>query len=177
MCTVVSGAAYACMAMCCIQHAATEKSIFVLKQPLLLQGGYGALEMSHSFLSDSYQIPIRSFQIQWGAFLSDSSMQFNSKRCQPASYQLPIRFLSEKILILQRNIDSKPAHHQGCSANFLIFVLKQSLLLQGSFQTLNRFQSHTYQFPSRIPKFNFGAKTTPSYHGGLLRTGSFKPAV
>ena len=99
-------------------RAAQPILISVLKQPLLLQGGYGALEMSHSFLSDSYQIPIRSHQIQWGAFLSDSSMQFNSKRCQPASYQLPIRFPSEKILILQRNLDSKPAHHQGCSANF-----------------------------------------------------------
>ena len=45
-------------------RAAQPILIFVLKQPLLLQGGYGALEMSHSFLSDSYQIPIRSHQIQ-----------------------------------------------------------------------------------------------------------------
>ena len=63
---------------------------FRAKTATFITGGYGALEMSHSFLSDSYQIPIRSFQIQWGAFLSDSSMQFNSKRCQPASYQIPI---------------------------------------------------------------------------------------
>ena len=71
----------------------------------------------------SYQTPTRllSDPIRFNeapSFFSDSSMQFNSKRCQPASYQLPIRFLSEKILILQRNFDSKPAHHQGCSANF-----------------------------------------------------------
>ena len=66
-------------------------------------------------LSDYYQIPSDSMR---HLPFSDSSMQFNSKRCQPASYQLPIRFLSEKILILQRNIDSKPAHHQGCSTNF-----------------------------------------------------------
>ena len=99
-------------------RAAQPILIFVLKQPLLLQGGYGALEMSHSFPSDSYQIPIRSYQIQWGTF------PFQIPQCsliQKGANLLPISFLSDshqKNLILQRNIDYKPAHHQGCSTNF-----------------------------------------------------------
>ena len=140
----------------------------MLKQTLLLQGGLWCTGhvtfLPTRLLPDYYQIPSDSMR---HLPFSDSSMQFNSKRCQLASYQLPIRFLSEKILILQRNLDSKPAHHQGCSANFLIFVLKQPLLLQGSFQTLNRFQSYTYQFLSEkilILQRNFDSK--PAHHQG-----------
>ena len=114
----------------------------------------------------SYQTPIRllsdPIRFNEAPSFSDSSMQFNSKRCQPASYQLPIRSLSEKILILQRNLDSKPAHHQGCSANFN-FRAKTATFITGGVMVHWKCHIPSYQAPTRSLSDPFRFNEAPSF--------------
>ena len=110
----------------------------------------------------SHQTPIillsDPIRFQRGAFLSDSSIQFDSIRCQPASYRNPARPLPARATILNASSFLKQ-HTSSAAQPTLIFVLTLPLVLQGamlhgtfytpSYHILTRLPSHPYHIPLR----------------------------
>ena len=137
--------------------------ISVLKQPLLLQGGYGALEVLNSFLSDSYQIPIRSL-----SYPNEAPIQIPNFNVD--AHQIPIRSPSDSYQ-LPVQIPQCNLIHFG--ANQLPIRLPSDSYQQNfwSINPISYLTQHTSRTSQPIEIF---VLKRPLYCRGVMCTGSFR---
>ena len=142
----------------------------------------GALDMSHPFLSDSYQLPIISYQIPM-SFSSDSH-QSGLPRTPKSSQGLPrvpkgpqeLPKTPKSSQELPRTpMDSHGLPRAPTGSQELPKTPKDSQGLprapkssQGLPRVPKGSQELFLSYPFQIPKFIFGAKTTPSYYGWVM---------
>ena len=118
--------------------------------------------MSHSFLPDSYQITIRSYQIQWGTFL------FQIPQCnliQKGANLLPISFLSDshqKKFWFFNAISILNQHTTRAAQQFFNFRAKTDTFITGGLWCTGdvtflpiRLLSDSYHIPIRLLSASF----------------------